>query len=257
MPGLAVEVHDLSVAYRHNPVLWGVDFIIPKGVMTAIVGPNGAGKSTLLKSMMGLVPLASGYVKVFDEPLDRRRSLVAYVPQKEEVDWDFPVNVYDVVMMGRYGRMSFFRRPGEVDRAAVDTALRQVGMFEYADRQISQLSGGQQQRVFIARALAQEAQLYLLDEPFAGIDATTETVLVDLFRQLTSEGKTIVCVHHDLSTIKSYFQWVVLVNLRLLAAGEPELVCTEERLAAAYSGRPEVLDEVATQLKQRGWSKRS
>ena len=252
-----IEVHDLTVSYNHRPVLWGVDFEIPEGKIISIVGPNGAGKSTLLKAIMGLLPLSTGYVRIYGEPLSKKRSIVAYVPQREEVDWDFPINVLDVVLMGRYGRLSFFKRTRPEDKEIAHSALKQVGMQDYANRQISQLSGGQQQRVFIARALAQQATIYLMDEPFAGVDAATEKTIIELFEQLKAQGKTVICVHHDLHTVIEYFDWTLLINLRLIACGPTEAVFTAENLNTTYGGRLGLLAEVAEKLRQAEWKRRA
>lgn len=253
----AIEVHDLTVSYRGSPALWSVDFSVPPGAVAAIVGPNGAGKSTLLKATMGLLPLSSGYVQILGEPLDRTRSVVAYVPQKEEVDWDFPISVREVVLMGRAGRLPFYRRPRALDFEAVDRALHEVGMQELAQRQIRELSGGQQQRVFLARALVQEAQIYLLDEPFAGVDVATEAAIVKLLHALAESGKTIVCVHHDLSTVAEYFSFTALLNMRLIAAGPTAEVFTQEAIQQTYSGRLRALDEVTEKLRQQEWKRRA
>jgi manganese/zinc/iron transport system ATP- binding protein len=232
-----VEIRDLSVAYQARPVLWDVDLTIREGRLTAIVGPNGAGKSTLIKTVLGLVPAAAGWVRIYGRPIAEQRRLVAYVPQRGTVDWDFPTDALDVVMMGRYGALGWVRRPGRREREAAVESLRQVGMADYAGRQISQLSGGQQQRVFLARALAQDAQLYFMDEPFAGVDATTERAIVALLRELRSAGKTVVAVHHDLNTVDDYFDDVALLNVRLIAAGPVAKVFTHENLHATYGGR--------------------
>ncbi len=246
-----VEVHDLTVSYNRRPVLWDVDFTIPEGKLIAVVGPNGAGKSTLIKAIMGLVPLSSGYVKLFGSSLDDVRRRVAYVPQRTSVDWDFPTNALDVVVMGRYGRLGVFQRPRRADIDAAEEALRKVGMHEFAKRQISQLSGGQQQRVFLARALAQDADLYLMDEPFAGVDAATESAIVELLREMRRAGKTVIVVHHDLQTVSGYFDWVLLLNLRLVAFGPIESAFTDELLQKTYGGRLNLLTEVGELLKQQ------
>lgn len=251
-----IEVHDLTVSYRHKPVLWDVDFSLPPGRIVAVVGPNGAGKSTLLKAIMGLLPLSSGYVRIYGEPLERKRSLLAYVPQREEVDWDFPVSVRDVVLMGRYGRLPFYKRLRKQDLDAADQALEEVGMRQLADRQISQLSGGQQQRVFIARALAQEAQIYLMDEPFSGVDAATEKAIIGLFEKLRKEGKLVVCVHHDLNTVVEYFDWTVLLNMRLVGSGETKEIFTSANLNDAYGGRLGLLTEIQEKLRKSEWQER-
>lgn len=239
---LAVEVADLTVAYRDRPVLWDVDVEVPVGVLMAVVGPNGAGKTTLLKAILGLVRPAAGSVRIFGQPIKAVRHLVGYVPQHREVDWDFPTNVLDVVMMGRYGHLGWFRRPGPQERAMALAALEQVGMRELADRQISQLSGGQQQRVFLARALVQDAQIYLMDEPFAGVDALTERAILNIMRSLRARGKTVVVVHHDLQTVREYFDWVLLLNVRRVACGPVAEVFTEGNLRQTYGGRAVALE---------------
>lgn len=245
-----IEVHDLTVTYSQKPVLWGIDLSLPKGSLVGIVGPNGAGKSTLIKAIMDLVPLSSGYVKLFDTALDEVRERISYVPQRESVDWDFPASVYDVVMMGRYGKLGLFRRPRQADREMVMESLRLVGMEQFKNRQISQLSGGQQQRVFLARALAQQADVYFMDEPFAGVDAATEKAIVELLRQMSKEGKTVVVVHHDLQSVAKYFDWLILLNMRLVASGPTSEVFREELLQEAYGGKLTILSEVGELLKK-------
>lgn len=246
-----LEVHDLTVSYSKKPVLWGVDFSLPAGSITGIVGPNGAGKSTLLKSIMGLIPLSSGYVKLFGQPLDMVRKRVSYVPQRESVDWDFPVSVLDVVLMGRYEKTGMFRNTKKQDRAIALDCLDKMGMAAYANRQISQLSGGQQQRVFLARALAQEADMYFMDEPFAGVDAATEQAIVGLLKEMAAAQKTIIVVHHDLQSARTYFDWIVLLNMRLVAAGPIQQVFTEEMIQQAYGGRLNLLSQVGDMLEKR------
>jgi manganese/zinc/iron transport system ATP- binding protein len=233
----AVEVNDLTVAYRDRPVLWDVDLTVPAGVLLAIVGPNGAGKTTLIKAILGLVPRAAGHVLVHGRPYEENRRLVAYVPQRGSVDWDFPTSVLDVVMMGRYGALGWLRRAGRRERDAALDALAKVDMVEYADRQISQLSGGQQQRVFLARALVQDAEVYFMDEPFQGVDARTERAIVDVLQALRAGGRTVVAVHHALQTVPEYFDWVALLNVRLIAAGPAAEVFTEDALRRTYGGR--------------------
>jgi manganese/zinc/iron transport system ATP- binding protein len=232
-----IEVHDLTVAYHSRPVLWDVDLSIPEGKLVAIVGPNGAGKTTFIKAVLGLVPVAAGWVHVYGKPYKTHRHLVGYVPQRGSVDWDFPTNARDVVEMGRYGALGWFRRPGKNERERAMECLRTVGMADYAHRQISQLSGGQQQRVFLARALAQDAQVYLMDEPFAGVDAVTERAIVDVLRNLRANGKTVIVVHHDLQTVPEYFDWVALLNVRLIAGGPVADVFTSDNLRRTYGGR--------------------
>jgi manganese/zinc/iron transport system ATP- binding protein len=233
----ALEVTDLTIAYKDKPVLWDVDMEVPSGTLMAIVGPNGAGKTTLIKSILNLVKPAAGQVLVYGKPYAEQRHLVGYVPQRGSVDWDFPTSVLDVVMMGRYGTLGWFKRPGASEHAAALDALDKVGMKSYAERQISQLSGGQQQRVFLARALVQDAQLYFMDEPFQGVDATTERAIVILLQELRSAGKTVVVVHHDLQTVPEYFDWVTMLNVRRIASGPVSEVFTEQNLRKAYGGK--------------------
>ncbi len=248
---IAVEVHDLTVSYARKPVLWGVDFEMPRGRIAGIMGPNGAGKSTLLKAIMGIIPLSSGYVRLFGKPLDEVRDRISYVPQRESVDWDFPASVFDVVLMGRYGKLGFFKRPGSRDKDIVMECLHRVGMEGFVKRQIAQLSGGQQQRVFLARALAQEADFYLMDEPFAGVDAATEKAIVDLFQDMAARDKTIMVVHHDLQSAQRYFNWVLLLNMRLVASGPTEEVLTAEMLQQTYGGKLTLLAEMGNLLEKK------
>lgn len=247
----AVEFHDLTVAYERKPVLWNIDMTLPKGALIGVIGPNGAGKSTLIKAAMGLLPLGSGYVRMFDQPLDAVRHRVSYVPQRESVDWDFPTSVMDVVMMGRYGKLGLFRRPGKADREIVTQCLEKVGMLPFIKRQIAQLSGGQQQRVFLARALAQEADLYLMDEPFAGVDAATEKAILGILQALAAQGKTVIVVHHDLQSAAEFFDWIVLLNMRLVASGPIHQVFTQQLLQEAYGGKLTVLAEISHLIKKR------
>jgi len=233
----ALEVRDLTVAYREKPVLWDIDLTVPTGVLMAIVGPNGAGKTTLLKSILSLLKPAAGQVSIFGHPYEQQRQLVGYVPQRGSVDWDFPTSVLDVVMMGRYGSLGWIKRPGKADQEMALDALKKVAMEDFASRQISQLSGGQQQRVFLARALVQQADLYFMDEPFQGVDAKTERAIIDLLKNLRLAGKTVVVVHHDLQTVPEYFDWVTLLNVRCIASGEVKKVFTETNLRLAYGGR--------------------
>lgn len=250
----SLEVHQLSVNYGQTPVLWDISLAIPPGQLVGVVGPNGAGKSTLLKAALGLVKPLSGKVEFFGQTLKQVRQRVAYVPQRESVDWDFPLTVRDLVLMGRYGRLGLFRRPREADWAAVENYLNLVGMREYADRQISQLSGGQQQRVFLARALLQEADIYFMDEPFTGIDLGTETMIVQLLQELRSQGKTVFVVHHDLNTVERYFDWIILLNMRLIAYGKTSEVFNASNLQAAYGKSFALFDEALklSQQKQAG-----
>ncbi len=247
-PDAVVSIHDMTVAYRRKPVLWDVDLDLPAGKLVGLIGPNGAGKSTLIKAALDLVPRVSGEVRVFGQPYRKVRRRVAYVPQRESVDWDFPVSVLDVVTMGRYGSIGWCMPVRRRDRDAAMVALEQVGMADYARRQISMLSGGQQQRTFLARALAQGADLYLMDEPFAGVDAATERAIVELLRALRAEGKTALVVHHDLQTVGEYFDHCVMLNMRVVAHGPTAEVFTPENLHKTYGGRLTLLDEAANRL---------
>ncbi len=251
-----IEIHDLTVSYDKKPVLWDIDLTLPKGKLIGIVGPNGAGKSTLIKSIMDLVPASSGYVKLFDQRLEEVRSKISYVPQRESVDWDFPASAMDVVLMGRYGKLGLFKRPRKSDKEVAEECLRKVDMYAFKDRQISQLSGGQQQRVFLARALAQEADLYFMDEPFAGVDAATEKTIINILRDMSDQGKTIVVVHHDLQSVTEYFDWVILLNLRLVACGPVQEVFNQELLQETYGGKLTLLSEVSDLLKKERFPSR-
>jgi manganese/zinc/iron transport system ATP- binding protein len=233
----AVDVRDLTVAYREKPVLWDIDLTVPHGVLLAVVGPNGAGKTTLVKAILGLIKPAAGEILIEGRPYEKQRNRVAYVPQRGSVDWDFPTSVLDVVTMGLYGKLGWIRRPRRPHRELALEALRKVDMEAFAPRQISQLSGGQQQRVFLARALVQEAEIYFMDEPFQGVDAVTERSIIELLRELRSQGKTVVVVHHDLQTVPEYFDSVFLLNVRRIASGAVSEVFTEENLRATYGGR--------------------
>ncbi|WP_027967751.1 metal ABC transporter ATP-binding protein [Halomonas halocynthiae] len=244
-PYLALHVEDLTVSYHSKPVLWDIDFDVPPGVMAAIVGPNGAGKSTLIKSVLGLVPSMAGHVTLFGRPYQQHRRRVGYVPQRSSVDWDFPTTALDVVTMGLYGRLGWLRRPGRRERNEAMAALEMVGMAHLSKRQISELSGGQQQRVFLARALVQQADVYFLDEPMAGVDATTERAIVDILRRLRDDGKTVIVVHHDLQTVRSYFDWLLILNVRVIAQGPVSQVYTAENLRRAYGGQIALLDEAS------------
>ena len=246
-----LEVHDLTVAYHGKPVLYGIDLSVPGGSLAGIIGPNGAGKSTFIKAVMGLLPLAGGWVKIFGKPYKENCRRVGYVPQRESVDWDFPVSVMDVVLMGRYGRLRLAQRPTKADREAARECLEKVKMLPFADRQIGNLSGGQQQRVFLARALAQESDLYLMDEPFAGVDAATEAAIVALLGELKSRGKTLLVVHHDLASAKEYFDRLIFLNMRLVAFGPTGEVFTPETLQTTYGGRLTILSDVVQALGEQ------
>lgn len=231
---IAIQVDDLTVAYNYKPVLWDIDLKIPEGVMMAIVGPNGAGKSTLIKAMLDIVKPIAGNVQVFGKPYNKQRNLVAYVPQKGSVDWDFPTTAIDVVLMGTYGTLGWIKRPGLKEKKAALEALEKVDMLSFKDRQISQLSGGQQQRVFLARALVQNALIYIMDEPFQGVDATTEVAIVNILKELRKAGKTLVVVHHDLQTVPEYFDWVTFLNVEKIATGPIKDIFNDDNLTKTY-----------------------
>ncbi len=237
----ALEVEDLTVAYQDQPVLWDVDLAVPAGARMAVVGPNGAGKSTLIKTALGLIRPVAGEVRLLGRPLDRIRGEVAYVPQRSALEWDFPAEVLDVVTMGTYGRLGWLRRPGRGEREEARRALETVGMAAYARRPLAQLSGGQQQRVLLARALVQGAEIFMLDEPFQGVDAPTERAIVEVLDGLAAAGRTIVVVHHDLQTVPEYFDHVLLLNVRAIASGAIDEVFTEENLRLTFGGRVGVL----------------
>jgi manganese/zinc/iron transport system ATP- binding protein len=234
---IALEITDLTVAYGDKPVLWDVDMAVPEGVLLGIVGPNGAGKTTLIKAALGLLPVAAGQVRFFGQAYREVRGRVGYLPQRGSVDWDFPVSALDVVLMGTFGRLGWVKRPGKAERQLAFECLERVGMAEFAKRQISRLSGGQQQRVFLARALAQQSDLYFMDEPFAAVDATTESAIIELLRTMRSAGKTVVVVHHDLQTLRDYFDYAMLLNVRRIALGPVAEVMTADNLRATYGGR--------------------
>ena len=234
---LAVDIEDLTVAYKEKPVIWDVDVQVPKGVLLAIVGPNGAGKTTLIKTILGLINPAAGTIQVLGNKYEKQRSRVGYVPQRTSVDWDFPTTVLDVVLMGLYGKLGWIKRPGLVERDLALASLEKVGMKDFYNRHISQLSGGQQQRVFLARALIQDADVYFMDEPFSGVDTTTEKAIISLLQELRKKGKTVIVVHHDINTVKEYFDWVLLLNVRKIAIGPVKEVLTNENLNKTYGGR--------------------
>lgn len=239
---LPLSIRGLTVDYGGGPVLRDLSVDVAAGRMVAIVGPNGAGKSTLMRAALGLVPAAAGEVRVFGQPFARVRQRVAHVPQRAGVDWDFPASVADVVEMGLWPRLGLLRRPGAADRAAVAEALDRVGLRDLAGRQIGRLSGGQQQRVFIARALVQGADLFLLDEPFAGVDAATETAIVGVLHALRDAGRTVVVVHHDLATVPAWFDDVLLVAGRRVAAGPVAIAFSKAAIAETYGGRAPLRD---------------
>jgi manganese/zinc/iron transport system ATP- binding protein len=252
----ALQVHQLTVNYDKTPVLWDISLSIPQGRIVGIIGPNGAGKSTFIKTALNLVQPISGKIEFFGRPLKEVRRRIAYVPQRETVDWDFPITVRDLVTMGRYGALGLFKWPRQADLAAADHYLEKVGMSAFANRQISQLSGGQQQRVFIARALAQEADVYFMDEPFAGIDVASETAIMNILHQLKTKGKTVFVVHHDLNNVEDYFDWVIMLNMRLVAYGPVYEVFNPDTLNSTYGKSYALLDEALKLSQHRILGKR-
>jgi manganese/zinc/iron transport system ATP- binding protein len=243
-----IEVHDLTVSYQKKPVLYGVDLEVEEGSLVGIIGPNGAGKSTLIKTIMNMIKPNGGYVKIFGETPKTGIKRIGYIPQKESVDWDFPVTVLDVVLMGRYGHLGWFGRIRKEDRTKANECLEQVNMLAYAGRPIGNLSGGQQQRVFLARALAQESAVYLMDEPFAGVDAVTEKTMISILQEMKNAGKTLMVVHHDLASAREYFDQLLLLNMRKVAYGPVQEVYTHELLQKTYGGKLAVLSEMATEV---------
>ena len=252
----SVETHNLTVIYDKKPAIWNIDFTLPTGKIIGIMGPNGSGKSTLLKAIMGIIEPNIGYSKVFDQELDDVRNKVSYVPQRQSVDWDFPASVWDVVAMGRFATKGLFKRLTKADYKLIQESLEKVNMTPFANRQISQLSGGQQQRVFLARALAQNADLYLMDEPFVGVDAATEQAIINLLKSMRDEGKTLLVVHHDLHTAQDYFEHMVLLNSRLVAEGPTSEVFTQEILTDTYGGTLTTLSKVANVLQEKDFPMR-
>jgi manganese/zinc/iron transport system ATP- binding protein len=235
MSSYALDVHNLTVAYKEKAVLQDIDISVPQGVLVGIVGPNGAGKTTFIKSILGLVKPMHATISVLGKPLSRDMfSKIAYVPQRSSIDWDFPINALDVVLMGSYKKLGWLKRPGSQEYEQAHQALEKVGLSAYASRQIGQLSGGQQQRVFLARALVQNADIYLMDEPFAGVDIASEKTIIDVLKTLINQGKTGLVVHHDLHTVQSYFDWLLMLNIHKVACGPVETVFTTENIIATY-----------------------
>lgn len=251
----ALKVQQLTVNYEKTPVLWDLNLEVPSGKLVAIIGPNGAGKSTFLKTILGLIKPIAGKVSFLGSELKEIRGKVGYVPQRESVDWDFPMTVFDLVMMGRYGKKGWFSRPSHKDKEAVKHYLTQVGLENFGNRQISQLSGGQQQRAFLARALIQEADIYLMDEPFIGIDISSTKTIVSILKSLRDQGKTLFVVHHDLESVKHIFDWVILLNLRLVGCGGVEEVFTPDLISKTYGKETILLGEAAklSQEKTKGF----
>lgn len=250
----AISVSEMTMSYDRNLVLWNIDFDIPKGKMVGLIGPNGAGKSTLLKALMDVVKPISGKALFFGQPFDKSYKRIAYVPQKSSVDWTFPITAFELVLMGRFGRLGLFSRPKQADKEAVERALERVGLADFAHRQISQLSGGQQQRLFLARSLVQEADIYLMDEPFAAVDMATEKAIVALLKDLQSAGKTLFIVHHDLNTVEEYFDWILMLNTCVIAQGPVQEVFCTETIKKTYGKNLLLLDEAnrLSQMKSKG-----
>jgi len=246
-----LDVHDMTVAYHHKPVLWNIDVTLNEPSLVGVMGPNGAGKSTLIKAILGLVPRAGGEVRIFGQPLSKVRGRIGYVPQRESVDWDFPINVFDLVLMGTYGQVGWFRRPGRKEREWALACMNDLGISDLAGRQIGQLSGGQQQRAFLARALAQKADLYFMDEPMAGVDASTEQAVFKLLQRLRSEGKMVIVVHHDIRSAPQYFDQMLLLNTRLVAAGPTSEVFKNEYLQRTYGGRLMALETAGVAVRDK------
>tara|TARA_B100001063_G_scaffold246530_1_gene286157 strand:+ start:2155 stop:2931 length:777 start_codon:yes stop_codon:yes gene_type:complete len=246
-----IEAHNLTVLYGRKPAIWNIDFKLPEGQVIGIMGPNGSGKSTLLKSIMGVVTPTTGYTKVYDQELNQVRHKVSYVPQRQEIDWDFPASVWDIVSMGRFHVRGLFKRLTSEDNDIIQESLEKVNMLGFAKRQISQLSGGQQQRVFLARAIAQQGELFLMDEPFAGVDIATEEMIVDLLKEMKGQGKTLVIVHHDLHTAQSYFDHLVLMNTRLVACGKTSDVFTDQILTDTYGGKLTTISKISQELENK------
>ena len=242
---IALEVHNLRVSYEQRPVLWDIDFQFTQGQIIGVIGPNGSGKTTLIKAMLGFLPIDSGYVEFFGKPLKKVKKQIAYIPQRSSIDWDYPISVFEVVLMARYQTGKFWYRYTSEDKEQALEALRKVKLLDFAYRQIGQLSGGQQQRVFIARALAQEAEIYVMDEPFVGVDTTTEEIILNILTDLKKNGKTMLVVHHDLETVQHYFDSAVLLNTRLVAFGDVKKVFQRENLQNTFKGQPSILTKLA------------
>ncbi len=246
-----IEAHNLTVLYGRKPALWNVDFELPEKQVIGIMGPNGSGKSTLLKSIMGVVKPTSGFTKVYNQDIDDVRNKISYVPQRQDIDWDFPASVWDIVSMGRFNQRGLFKKLNSEDEQIIAQSLEKVNMLGYAKRQISQLSGGQQQRVFLARALAQQGELFLMDEPFAGVDISTEEMIIQLLKEMKDEGKTLVVVHHDLHTAQSYFDWLVLLNTRLVGCGPISDVFNDKTLSETYGGKLTTMSKISQVLENK------
>jgi manganese/zinc/iron transport system ATP- binding protein len=238
-----LDVEQLTVNFGKTPILWDISVQVESGKIIGILGPNGAGKSTFIKTLMGMISPLSGKVSFFGKPLKKVCNRIAYVPQRESVDWDFPITALDLVLMGRYAKLGWFRLPRKADKEAAFHYLEKVGMGAFSKRQISELSGGQQQRIFLARALLQEADLYFFDEPFSGVDMTTQRVIIEAFHELKDQGKTIFVVHHDLHTVSSYFDEVIMLNMRLIGHGTVKKMFNDEMIQKTYGKMPTLFGE--------------
>jgi ABC-type Mn2+/Zn2+ transport system ATPase subunit len=241
---VVIEIKGLSVSYERKRVLSNIFMAIESGHIYGVIGPNGAGKSTLFKSILNIIQSNTGTIQVFGEEFSKVRKNVAYVPQKDEVDWSFPATVMDIVLMGRYPHKKLLQRISNDDKKIALESMEKLGITEFRDRQIGALSGGQQQRVFLARAICQGADMFFLDEPFVGVDMTTEHKIIEILKELASEGKTILVVHHDLSTVDNYFDKVILINQRLIAYGDTTETFTRDNIARTYAPQMKILQEV-------------
>ena len=244
MSEVSIDIQDLSVSYDRKRVLSNIFLQIDAGHTYGLVGPNGAGKSTLFKAILGIIEPNSGMVRIMGEDIEQIRKKIAYVPQKDDVDWNFPATVKDVVMMGRYPHKKLLSRINSEDRAITEASMKELGIIDLADRQIGALSGGQQQRVFIARSICQQAEIFLMDEPFVGVDMTTEHKIIEITTGLAEEGKTIIVVHHDLGTVNDYFDKVILLNQRLIAYGDTNSMFTRENIARTYAPQMKILQDI-------------
>lgn len=232
---LAIKVDNLNASYFGDEIIQDISFEIEEGKLVGIIGPNGAGKSTMIKAILGLIEKDKGIIKINGKDIEKERKNIAYVPQRNDIDWDFPINVFDTVLLGTYPKLGFFKRPKKKEKDLAMDALRRVKMADYKNTQIGELSGGQQQRIFLARAIAQEADIYFLDEPFVGIDIKSEKTIIEILKKLRNEGKTIFVVHHDLGKSEEYFDELILLNRKLIKTGKVEDVLKKNILDEAYS----------------------
>lgn len=248
MDNSAVEVRNLCVSYYGNEVIRNINFSFDCGKLIGIIGPNGAGKSTLMKAIIGLIPIDKGKISFHGRPIKTIRKKIAYVPQRSDIDWDFPITVRDTVLLGTYPKLGVFHRPKKKEKQLAKKCLEKVGMIEYSHRQIGELSGGQQQRIFLARALAQEADYFFLDEPFVGIDVSSEEVIIQILKKLRDEGKTVFVVHHDLTKVENYFDDLILINKELIESGSVQSVFKPELISKAYQAQFSLLNKMGVGL---------